>query len=449
MAKKVTAEDRRLRVALLWNDEVIDEHELAQPAPVLLGDGKEAVWPLPEGVGDGTDVTVLEPLGEGYQLRPVPLAGGAVWLSGQRREMAELASAGAAVPLGPSDYGVLTFGPAAFFFQLVKAPKELPREFWASSPPLIAAIGLSAFMVLSCLIFSFWDLKQHPQEDPLELPTDLVAQYMVVPPPTQTVATASGTETKDPGLRGREETGGKKAKGAEGRVGRKDAAQEDTEIAGDVSDAVSAKVRNMGLLGALTGGGKGNAIADALDVPDISDVLGGMGVRQTTLGRGSGGAGLRGVGGGGGGTGPGSLFGAGKLGTGIGGGKGGVGRGKGGVGMPGRKEKEVKIGVSTGTPQVSGFLSKAQIMRVVLANKAAIQFCYNIQLQRRPDLKGKVSVSWRIGLSGEVETARIAGSSLHDSRVEGCMVREIRRWRFPKPDGGSVNVTFPFYFGAH
>ncbi|MFW6050288.1 MAG: AgmX/PglI C-terminal domain-containing protein [Myxococcota bacterium] len=451
MAKKVTGNERRLRLLLLWHEEVVDERELPEPGPVVLGDGAEAVFPLPEGAGPGGNVTVLEPHGEGYQLRPVPGAGGAVWLSGHRREMGELASVGAAVPLGPSDYGVVSFGPVSLFFQHVRAQKELPRQPWAVSASLVASMGLAAFVALGCLVFSFWDLERQLEEDPLELPPDLVAKYMVVPPPEETAAAQqeSGTETEDPGLRGREETGGKRHEGDEGRVGREDAAQEDTEIAGEVSDAVAAKVRGRGLLGALTGGGEGNAIAEALDVPSVGDILGGMNVRHTTMGRGSGGAGLRGAGEGGGGEGPGSLFGAGDLGTGIGAGKGGgVGRGKGGAGAPGRKAREVKVSVSQGAPQVSGYLSREQILRVVRANQAAIKYCYEVQLQRQPNLRGKVGVFWRIGLSGNVETARIASSTLRDSGVEGCILRQVRRWRFPKPDGGTVKVTFPFLFGV-
>jgi hypothetical protein len=32
--------------------------------------------------------------------------------------------------------------------------------------------------------------------------------------------------------------------------------------------------------------------------------------------------------------------------------------------------------------------------------------------------------------------------------VEGCIVRQIRKWRFPQPDGGEVSVMYPFIFGV-
>ena len=49
--------------------------------------------------------------------------------------------------------------------------------------------------------------------------------------------------------------GGKKHEHDEGRVGRKDAAHENTQIAGEPRDVVAAKVRGLGLLGVLSGGG--------------------------------------------------------------------------------------------------------------------------------------------------------------------------------------------------
>jgi hypothetical protein len=57
-------------------------------------------------------------------------------------------------------------------------------------------------------------------------------------------------------------------------------------------------------------------------------------------------------------------------------------------------------------------------------------------------------VHWRIDRQGRVTSSRIGSSTLHNGRVEGCMVRQIRRWRFPQPDGGEVDVDFPFIFGA-
>ncbi len=447
-ASSVQASDRHLRVAWLWNGTLQGEETLEAPVPVILGEGASALFPLPEGALPDDDVTLLEPAGRGYALRVSNHIGGSVWRGGTRSDLSSL-GAGTQVSLGPDDYGVVTVGSIAVFFQHVRAAKKPTRRMFALDPALAACIGLSAFLFAAFLLIAFLDLRINGQApDPLELPADLVAKYMVVPPPQDLLRQQRGTNKQDPGLRHRDEAGGKKAAGNEGRVGRHDAQREDSQIAGQRTDAVAVKVRSMGLLGALSNGGSGNAIAQALDVPQVSDLIGGLGATTTVLGRGSGGAGLRGVGGGGGGTGPGNLFGAGNLGTGVGAGHGnGTGHGRHGIGVPGRERHEVQINVSRGTPRVNGYLSPDQINRVVRANQAAIRYCYQVEVQREPHLRGKIEINWRINLQGAVTTARVASSTMHNARVEGCLVRQVRNWHFPHPDGGEVVVTYPFIFG--
>ena len=93
-----------------------------------------------------------------------------------------------------------------------------------------------------------------------------------------------------------------------------------------------------------------------------------------------------------------------------------------------------------------GRLSRAQIAKVVAAGTAAVQRCYERQLLRQPKLQGKLVFDWVIATSGRVSTARVRSSTLRSDKVAGCIGREIKRWRFPKPVGGSVKVTYPFMF---
>ena len=114
-----------------------------------------------------------------------------------------------------------------------------------------------------------------------------------------------------------------------------------------------------------------------------------------------------------------------------------------------RARTERDVDFHRGDPEVSnGYLSPRQINRVVRINQAAIRYCYEQQLQRQPRLAGRVTVGFRIGMDGRVRSARIAGSSLHNRMVEGCMVNRVRRWQFPLPDGGEVVVRYPFFFGV-
>ena len=93
-----------------------------------------------------------------------------------------------------------------------------------------------------------------------------------------------------------------------------------------------------------------------------------------------------------------------------------------------------------------GFLSREAIQKVVAANMARIQACYERQLLSNRSLAGKVVFDWIITPTGKVSTARQASSSLGSSSVSSCILREIRTWRFPRPQGGAVNVRYPFVF---
>jgi len=437
--------ERPLRVALIWNGAVQGEQLVEAAREVVLGHGAGAILPLPEGVSSDEHVTLLLPSGQGFSLVPAHGMGGYVWRDGQPSSVAGLS---AALPLAVGDFGLVTFGSASVFFQQVRgvagpAPRRTRRD-----GALAAAFGLSWFMHVAALLFLFLvAAKELAPTTALELDSSLVQKFLIIPPPEELVALAhkrSDDGLEDPGQRERDEPGAQRAKDDEGKVGKRDSTRDRTEISGEPADAIAAQVRGMGLLGVLSGGGK-NSLSDALRAPSLDNLLGGLGAAQTVLGRGSGGLGLRGGGLGGGGTAQGALFGAGELGTQVGGGKG-LGKGADGAGVRGRAPKEAQLALDSGAARVSGFLSREQINRVVQANRAAIKYCFETALQRAPKLEGAVNIEWRIDRKGMVASARVAKSTLGDAGVEGCIVRQVKRWKFPEPDGGEVDVMYPFIF---
>ena len=82
-----------------------------------------------------------------------------------------------------------------------------------------------------------------------------------------------------------------------------------------------------------------------------------------------------------------------------------------------------------------------------MSRSGAFRACYESAAAGSPGLSGTVSVSFGISPGGDVTTASIAGSSLHNQRVEGCVLRNIKRLHFPAADKGS-SATFPFAFKA-
>lgn len=220
-------------------------------------------------------------------------------------------------------------------------------------------------------------------------------------------------------------------------------------------EQAEAEAATAGILGTLAGmQGSFNAPtspygADYALGTDPMSALGAM--TGTDIGQnfGFGGLGLRGTGRGGGGTGQGTI-GLGNFGTiGRGGGKGdgqgGYGRGVGRLG--GRSARVPKV--RGGGANVFGALSKEVIRRVVRRHLNEVKFCYEQQLNARPDLQGRVTTKFVISPTGSVQSAVVSDSSLRNQAVESCITRAVRRWTFPAPEGGGiVVVNYPFLLDA-
>lgn len=113
----------------------------------------------------------------------------------------------------------------------------------------------------------------------------------------------------------------------------------------------------------------------------------------------------------------------------------------------GLKKRLESIVCANCTPSLSADYDRDLVLKVVKRHQNEIRFCYESELTRDPSLAGKVTVSWTIAGTGEVEAAVIAESGLSNAKVEDCIVNRVSRWRFAEPKGGGeVRVTFPWVF---
>ncbi|MEE2787822.1 MAG: AgmX/PglI C-terminal domain-containing protein [Myxococcota bacterium] len=113
------------------------------------------------------------------------------------------------------------------------------------------------------------------------------------------------------------------------------------------------------------------------------------------------------------------------------------------------REQSIKGSVKIKKPSEAigmGVLDPSAIGRVVGRRKGAIKSCYEKQLKRNPKLRGTVKVQFTILESGRVDRVKVLQDTTGDQAVGRCIKQKMRRWRFPKPDGGSVTVSFPFVF---
>lgn len=243
---------------------------------------------------------------------------------------------------------------------------------------------------------------------------------------------------------------GEKAKGTEGKAGKKDSKGQGKMAAKGKTDDKDRQRRALDKLLGLGGKGKAAGIFGGSGLGgDLTSAMGGLRGRQVGDARGLGGLGTRGTGSGGGGLSM-SSVGLGTLGThgrGGGGDGAGTGYGAGAASLGGKKERDIEI--SGGNARIQGSLSKEIIRRVIEKHRAQIRYCYEKELQRSPGLYGKVGTFFVIEASGAVQTAEVRQSTMGNDEVGRCITSKIRTWRFPKPKGGGVvEVTYPFLFKA-
>jgi len=256
----------------------------------------------------------------------------------------------------------------------------------------------------------------------------------------------------------KDDSGGKgqKHKDDEGKMGDKKKKKDQLyAIKGkEIDQALARKLaeeaaKNAGVLRLLHGSqiasifGKDSALG-----ADAQDALGGL--LGDTIGDayGVGGLGMAGTGRGGGGTGAGTI-GLGTLGT-IGrggGGGGGAGYGRGAGRLGGRRSRAPDV--VPGQAVVKGSLDKEIIRRVIRRHINEVKYCYEKELNTNPDLKGRISIQFTISGTGQVIASVVQSSDMKNPACEQCIAQAVRRWLFPKPEGGGiVIVTYPFLLTA-
>ena len=447
-----------LRTAAVWGTTVLAVRHLGSGESLELGDTPEAFVAKP----DGTPMSSypVRAVGAGWELDASGATDGVIYLRGRPESPVDLSRSGAPVPIVSGDHGLLQYGSLAIFFQFVPAPPKIARRFtidWLFVLSFLFAVtciggGLTLIALLT---------TPRALDKPMELTSaeDLAVQFHLEdqpPPPTPgDKKDDSGQGVKDPGAKDPKKSGGgKKAKGAEGALGR-NGDQDHTEQPGEVK-------QNLGGMSEVLSSDVGHEIQKTLgSISSVAEALGGLGSDKIVLGRG-GGLGFKGGGDGGGGDSDGVPFGAGTMETGWGPGKGGGfgsgsggpgGRGHGGNGRGGTGEGTGEGGGGTGERKVAGAdapqpghgLTPAQIQRVVMSRFGAFRACYEAASAREPNLSGGVTVSFGITPGGDVSGSRVQSSTLGNARVEGCILRQFGRLRFPSADKGT-NAAFPFIF---
>jgi TonB family protein len=125
------------------------------------------------------------------------------------------------------------------------------------------------------------------------------------------------------------------------------------------------------------------------------------------------------------------------------------GSGRPGVGFGKETEASMMFGGAgdTAGEQIPAWI-REMIRKRVRDRLPELEGVYTDAIRRNPDLRGKLSVRFRIGPSGKVQSAEPADGSIPDPAFVNAVLAKVRQWTFEPPAGRTVEVLYPFVFVA-
>jgi hypothetical protein len=113
---------------------------------------------------------------------------------------------------------------------------------------------------------------------------------------------------------------------------------------------------------------------------------------------------------------------------------------------PDGKLKSETMFAETGKPETAE-LKPPVVARVMHDARASLRLCYESELPANPKLQGKLRTYFEVGPSGAVQGQKLEESTLHNGKVEQCVLRTLAKVEFPRPpDGEAVPIVYPFVF---
>ena len=305
-------------------------------------------------------------------------------------------------------------------------------------------VSVSLSVALLARVIAFLGIFATPVEDTTEFrAADIIAIFDI----EKVIEKARPNPPKSDPLGGIPDAGaGKKLRGDEGAIGRRDAIHNETKGSAHKNKTDREIVNEKGVLGAMRElGADVNAIFGSGDLGgQMDDNLGALVGPTNADRRGTNAFGLKGDGPGGGGDIINLTEGFGPDGR-VRGGRRGPGNKPGDLG-PGKRGASIGIAIPDEVLIVG--MDPELIDSAVKRHLSQLQACYETRLMQVPELHGKVMVKFTIASDGSVNEAGIdAVSTLTDADVGACLAKRFRMIRFPRPPGGgTVGVRYPLLF---
>ncbi len=94
----------------------------------------------------------------------------------------------------------------------------------------------------------------------------------------------------------------------------------------------------------------------------------------------------------------------------------------------------------------AGQVDPASVEKTVTAGRYQLKLCYEMALRRNKAASGAMEWRWTIGSDGRASDLNLVRSSIGDDELVRCVRDKIASWKFPRPEGGVVEVRYPFEF---
>jgi len=429
-----------LRIGVILGDKIVDERLVRDRGPVTIGQSAKNTFavPAPELPRSWT-LFHLDPRTNRYVLTVADSMDGRISDGGQVMTVAQLKSSGKLAKMGPawtlplteSARGKIVIGDMTLLFQFVMAPPLQPRPQLPHSvrgslaeriDPYLAVI-LSLSLVLHGLVWAYCKyVVEEPPPPPPDVIPDQFARVVIERPKPPAPPKDAVKEEEKPTEEAKKED---KPKPAEPK--KAEAPPDRAAIEAKVASAAPLKVLNE--LGAKGNGPLGNLTGDKQSWEDLDKGLAKVGSGNVVASVGSTtGQTVRG-------TSAGDVAGGRAVGV----------TGPTGPASTGGEKTEKEIKVRGGTENFqdieAGGLNPDVVSQTIKARyQSRVNACYSRALKTNPALRGKVDLEFTIGAAGNVVKANARG---FDSGVDECINREVRTWRFAKPEG---NATFALTF---
>lgn len=421
----------------------------------VIGAGPSVDAPASVDVIGGESLPLLTAWSGGYLLNTTPAMRGRVQVNGQLIRLEDyVRERGRSFNLPDTGSAHIECGEMCFEVQHTPAPETVPRPWWSLrwaehkyTLGTVAGLGLLLLLVLFA--------PPEPtaiSDGGLSLREAVRISSTIIPKEQPQLPEVKEHKPGDEG---------QAAAGPDGKMGTPKStntrgrwAMEGKSATPQISKERAAELaRNAGVLGFLNDNRSPIANVMGPDMAMGSDpetVLGGL--MGTDINASNGvinGLGMTGSGAGGSGTGQ-NTVGAGNWPH-----MGHLGLGRGGNGtdysrtvgqLRGRRSMVPTVDISGGVI-TRGSLDKEIIRRIIRSHMNEVKYCYEQQLTTHADLAGRISVQFAISPTGQVLTSVMQSTTMSNVQVESCVVNAVKRWSFPKPEGGGlVMVMYPFSF---